>query len=187
MQITELKLDGVKLILPDVFHDDRGFFMESYSAYKYIEKGIDAIFTQDNHSRSFEGVIRGLHFQLNPGQVKLVRVTYGSIFDVVVDVRPDSPTFGQWVGEHLSASNYRQLYIPVGFAHGFCVTSAFADVVYKVNVPYNPEAEKSIAFDDPEIGIKWPDWIINEAHGPIVSARDRSAMSLAEYKNSFLS
>jgi len=181
MQITDLVLDGVKLILPDVFHDDRGLFMEAYNPYTYIAHGISTPFIQDNHSKSREGVVRGLHFQLNPGQVKLVRVVHGIIWDVVVDVRPDSPTFGKWVGEHLSSANYRQMFIPAGFAHGFSVLTPQADVVYKVNVPYNKDAEQSIAFDDPDLNIDW------KVAFPVVSERDRKAMSFAEYRNRLMS
>jgi dTDP-4-dehydrorhamnose 3,5-epimerase len=181
MQVTELGLEGVKLILPDLFHDDRGFFMESYNPYKYIAAGIDTPFIQDNHSQSREGVIRGLHFQLNPWQVKLVRVVQGIIWDVVVDVRPDSPTFGKWVGEHLSSANYRQMFIPAGCAHGFSVLTHYADVVYKVNVPYNSNAEQSIAFDDPELNIDW------KVELPVVSERDRNAMSFDDYKRMLVS
>ncbi|MCB1116429.1 MAG: dTDP-4-dehydrorhamnose 3,5-epimerase [Chlamydiia bacterium] len=167
MKIEDLSLQGVKLISPQVFRDGRGYFLESHQAVKYRALGIDDEFVQDNHSCSGKGVIRGMHFQSKPGQAKLVRVASGQIYDVVVDIRPNSPTFGKWVGTVLDGENHHQLYIPVGFAHGFCVLSDEAHVLYKTSSVYNHETEKGFRFDDPEIGIKWP------VKDPIVSERDQ--------------
>lgn len=178
MQVTELGLDGVKLILPDVFHDNRGYFIEAYNASRYFEAGMRSIFVQDNRSRSFRNVIRGLHFQMNPAQAKLVQVTQGEIWDVVVDIRPKSPTFGKWIAESLSAANYRQLYIPAGFAHGFCAMSDIADIMYKVDSLYTGGG-MAIAFDDPELAIDWP------TKDPIISVNDSNSMSFADYINMF--
>ena len=178
MQVTELGLDGVKLILPDVFHDNRGYFIEAYNASRYFEAGMRSIFVQDNRSRSFRNVIRGLHFQMNPAQAKLVQVTQGEIWDVVVDIRPKSQTFGKWIAESLSAANYRQLYIPAGFAHGFCAMSDIADIMYKVDSLYTGGG-MAIAFDDPELAIDWP------TKDPIISVNDSNSMSFADYINMF--
>jgi dTDP-4-dehydrorhamnose 3,5-epimerase len=167
MQIIETSLPGVLLIEPKVYEDERGFFFESYNARDYAAHGISTEFVQDNHSRSTRGVLRGLHYQVGQGQAKLVRVAVGEVFDVAVDIRRGSPTFGQWVGYRLSAKNRRQLYIPVGFAHGFCALSAQAEFLYKVSSYYAPADERGIIWNDPAIGIAWP---INE---PILSERDR--------------
>lgn len=175
VQVIGLGLGAVSLIIPEVFHDHRGYFMEAYCYHKYCEAGLPTEFTQDNHSHSVKNVIRGLHFQLKPGQVKLVRVVSGEIWDVVVDINPRSPTFGKWIAETLSSDNHKQMLVPIGFAHGFCVLSEQADVIYKVNVPYNPEAEKSIYFDDPTLNITWP------TEYPIISKRDSCAMSFLDY------
>lgn len=156
MEIKELKLEGAKVICPQIFCDNRGFFFESYQEERYREKGIDCPFVQDNHSYSKQGVIRGMHFQSKPGQAKLVRVAHGKIFDVIVDIRPKSPTFGKWEGVYLDAEKHQQLFIPVGFAHGFCVISPEAHVLYKTSTPFNNETEMGFRFDDSEIGIKWP-------------------------------
>lgn len=180
MQVTNLNLDGVKLIEPEIFRDDRGFFMEAYNPSKYINAGISTSFIQDNHSQSHVGVIRGLHFQA--GQIKLVRVVSGIIWDVVVDVRPNSPTFGKWVGRFLSDANYHQMFIPDGFAHGFCALSPTADVVYKVNVPYTPGAEQAIIWNDPELNIDWKTELECVERPTRISERDRNAMSFAEYR-----
>jgi dTDP-4-dehydrorhamnose 3,5-epimerase len=156
MQIEELSLSGVKLIIPRVFHDERGFFLESYNEALYSEAGIGVPFVQDNHSLSSKGTLRGMHFQRRPGQAKLVRVVEGVIFDVVVDIRPDSPTFGKWEGVYLDAKMHQQLFVPVGFAHGFCVVSETAQVLYKVSNRYDPAEEKGFRFDDPQVAIVWP-------------------------------
>src|ERR1039458_4103860 len=137
MQVSDLSLSGVKLVQPRVFRDDRGFFLETFSAIPYAHVGIDVEFVQDNHSRSVQRTLRGLHYQSSPGQAKLVRAATGRIWDVVVDIRPGSSTFGRWEGTVLDAEGHMQIFIPVGFAHGFCVLSEFADVVYKASSPYN--------------------------------------------------
>jgi dTDP-4-dehydrorhamnose 3,5-epimerase len=170
----ETELDGLVLIQPTVFPDDRGFFFESYRAGEYAELGVDAEFVQDNHSRSVLGTVRALHFQIDPGQAKLIRAARGSIFDVAVDLRRDSPTYGEHEVFELNDENALQLYVPIGFAHGFCVTSDIADVVYKVSSYYEGATERGIAFDDPAIGIAWP---VDE---PLVSERDRGNPSLEE-------
>ena len=170
----ETRMDGLVLIEPHVIADDRGFFFETFRADEYAALGIDVPFVQDNHSRSTRGTIRALHFQLRPGQAKLVRAARGAVWDVAVDLRRDSPTYGQYEGFELNDSNARQLFVPVGFAHGFCVTSETADVTYKVSSYYYGATERGIAFDDPGIGIDWP------ASEPLVSDRDRSNPTLAE-------
>jgi len=156
--------------------DDRGFLLESYSRDRYRAAGIDVDFVQDNHSRSKRSTLRGLHYQSDPGQAKLVRVGAGRIFDVVVDLRLDSPTFGQWEGVHLDAEDHAQLLVPVGFAHGFCVLSDFADVLYKVSSVYDSKTERTISWCDPDIAIDWP------VAQPILSERDRDAPTLADYR-----
>ena len=176
MKVTELELSGLRLIEPRVFEDDRGFFLETWSAPKYAAAGIDCSFAQDNHSRSIQGTLRGLHYQSSPGQAKLMRCALGRIFDVAVDIRPDSPTFGQWKGVYLDAASHHQLFIPVGFAHGFCVVSEVAEVLYKVSTPYDAATETGLAWDDPDIGVEWP---VSE---PVLSARDQSAESFAKYR-----
>ncbi len=168
------QLAGPLLISPVAHGDVRGFFTETYRRDAYAAIGVGDEFVQDNHSRSSRGVVRGLHFQLPPGQAKLIRCARGEIFDVVVDIRPDSPTFGSWEGHVLSDENHRQLYCPVGFAHGFCVTSDVADVTYKCSNYYAPEIERGIRFDDPAIGIDWPPGEL------LPSARDAQAPTLAE-------
>ena len=156
MKITPTSIPDVLLIEPDVFADARGFFMESWHAQKYAEQGLDISFVQDNHSRSSRGVLRGLHYQLERPQGKLVRVVSGTVFDVAVDIRKGSPTFGQWEGAELSGDNHRQLYVPPGFAHGFCVLSESADFLYKCTDFYAPQDEHGILWNDPDIGIDWP-------------------------------
>lgn len=156
MKITPTVIKDVLLIEPDVFGDSRGFFMESWHAKKFAELGLDVDFVQDNHSRSAKGVLRGLHYQLENPQGKLVRVVSGAVFDVAVDVRKGSPSFGQWVGVELSGENHRQLYVPQGFAHGFCVLSESADFLYKCTDFYSPEHECGILWNDPDIAIDWP-------------------------------
>lgn len=168
MNVIETKLNGVVIIEPKVHADNRGFFMESYSQERFKQQGINNIFIQDNHSLSVEvGVIRGLHYQLDPkAQTKLVRVSVGAIFDVVVDIRRSSPTFGQWVGVTLSENNKRQLLVPRGFAHGFCTIVPNTQVIYKVDEYYSPENDRGILWNDPVIGIDWP------ISNPILSEKD---------------
>ncbi len=167
MRIVPAAIPEVLIIEPDVHVDGRGFFLESYHADRYRAHGIIDPFVQDNHSRSLAGTLRGLHLQIRHPQGKLVRAIEGEIFDVAVDVRRGSPTFGQWVGVTLSAGNFRQCYIPPGFAHGFCVVSAVAQVEYKCTDVYDPSAEIGVAWNDPALAITWP---IGE---PLLSARDR--------------
>lgn len=167
MNLIPTSLPGVLIIEPRVFRDERGFFLETYHARRYHEAGLDATFVQDNHSRSTRGTLRGLHWQAERPQGKLVRVLLGEIYDVAVDIRPDSPTFGKWVGFTLSADNFRQAWIPPGFAHGFCVTSEVAEVEYKCTDFYDPASERGLIWNDPEVGIEWP------IQDPILSLRDR--------------
>ncbi|MEX0992738.1 MAG: dTDP-4-dehydrorhamnose 3,5-epimerase [Solirubrobacterales bacterium] len=164
----ETRLDGLVLVEPTSFGDDRGFFLETYRRDEYAKLGIDVEFVQDNHSRSGRGAVRGLHFQIAPGQAKLVRTARGAIYDVALDLRKDSATFGEWEAVALTDDNHRQLFVPAGFAHGFCVTSEIADVTYKVSNYYDSATERGIAFDDPALAIPWP------ADDPVVSSRDRS-------------
>ena len=170
----ETKLDGLALIEPQVFGDERGFLLESFSAAEWAKFGVDVEFVQDNHSRSRRGILRGLHFQTQPGQAKLVRCSRGRIWDVAVDLRRGSTTYGQWEGYELDDVAHRQLFVPVGFAHGFCVLSDEADVNYKVSSYYDPETEAGIVWDDPDVGVAWP------IADPETSERDRSAPKLAE-------
>jgi dTDP-4-dehydrorhamnose 3,5-epimerase len=167
-------IPGVVVIEPDVHQDSRGFFLETYHADKYRAGGISDVFVQDNQSRSAGGTLRGLHLQLQRPQGKLIRVIEGEIFDVAVDVRRGSPTFGRWVGVTLSADNFRQCYIPKGFAHGFAVVSAVAQVEYKCTDIYDAASEIGIAWDDPAIGISWP------VSTPVLSDRDRRHPRLAD-------
>jgi dTDP-4-dehydrorhamnose 3,5-epimerase len=166
MKIVPTELDGVQIIEPDVFADERGFFMESYQSRRYREAGIEAEFVQDNISRSVRNTLRGLHYQHPNGQAKLVQVLEGEIYDVAVDIRRGSPTFGRWVEVILSDRNRRQFYIPAGFAHGFCVLSTNALFLYKCGDFYAPEAEGGICWDDPDLAIPWP------VQSPILSRRD---------------
>jgi len=170
----QTRLDGLVLLEPDVHGDERGFLVETFSAPAWREFGVEAEFVQDNHSRSSAGILRGLHFQTRPGQAKLVRCLRGRIWDVAVDLRRDSPSYGRWEGHELDDELHRQLFIPVGFAHGFCVLSEVADVHYKLSSLYDPATEASIAWDDAEIGIEWP------VSDPRISERDRTAPRLAE-------
>jgi dTDP-4-dehydrorhamnose 3,5-epimerase len=174
VRVVHSDIPDVLIIEPRVYHDGRGFFLETYHADRYREHGIDDPFAQDNHSRSVGGTLRGLHLQLQRPQGKLIRVIEGEIFDVAVDVRRGSPTFGRWVGVTLSAENFRQCYVPPGFAHGFCVVSVAAQVEYKCTELYDPDSEVGIAWNDPSIGIRWP---IGE---PQLSERDRHNPTLAE-------
>ncbi len=176
MKIRQTAIPEVLLIEPQVFGDTRGFFMESFQVKRYTEMGIPGPFVQDNHSRSSKGVLRGLHFQKQYPQGKLVAVSSGIIFDVAVDVRKNSPTFGQWVGAILTADNHHQLYVPPGFAHGFCVLSDSADFHYKCTDYYHPEDEGSVRWDDPDIDVLWP--VIH----PILSDKDANAPFLKDLK-----
>jgi dTDP-4-dehydrorhamnose 3,5-epimerase len=173
MQKLSTTLKGPMLLAPVVHGDDRGFFLEAYRSGTLGDLGIEDEFVQDNHSRSRRRIVRGMHYQ--PGQAKLVRCVRGAIFDVVVDIRAGSPQFGQWEGFVLDDREHHQLYCPNGFAHGFCVLSEMADVVYKVSSFYDPATESGFAFDDPAIGIEWPD-----REELVASARDREAPTLAQ-------
>jgi dTDP-4-dehydrorhamnose 3,5-epimerase len=173
MRRLDTRLEGPVLIEPVVHGDARGFFQETYRRAAFGELGIHDEFVQDNHSRSRLGVLRGMHFQ--PGQAKLVRCSRGAILDVIVDIRPASPSFGSWEGVQLDDDEHLQLYVPDGFAHGFCVVSEVADVVYKVSTYYDPAAESGFRFDDPEVGIEWPSDIELQ-----ISPRDREAPLLRE-------
>jgi dTDP-4-dehydrorhamnose 3,5-epimerase len=174
MRRLETRLDGPILIEPVVHGDSRGFFHETYRANVFAELGILDDFVQDNHSRSKLGIVRGMHFQVGDGMAKLVRCARGAVVDVVVDLRRGSPTFGQWEAFELDDENLHQLYCPVGFAHGFCVTSDMADVIYKCSAYYDESIERGIKYDDPEIGIRWPDVEL------IPSERDAAAPRLSE-------
>ncbi|MCA8242072.1 dTDP-4-dehydrorhamnose 3,5-epimerase [Burkholderia sp. AU32262] len=176
IEVKATAIPDVKLIVPRVFGDARGFFLESFNAREFSEKlGVDAPFVQDNHSRSTKGVLRGLHYQIQHAQGKLVRVVDGEVFDVAVDIRKSSPTFGKWVGAILSASNFHQFWIPPGFAHGFVVLSETADFQYKTTDYWYPEHERSIAWNDPEIGIEWP-----IDFQPTLAAKDVAGRYLSE-------
>ena len=175
--VTPSRLEGVLVVDTDFFRDDRGFFIENYHQQRFGEHGLTATFVQDNHSRSAEGVLRGMHYQdLSAPMGKLVRCTRGAILDVAIDLRVGSPTFGEWVAEELTEDNMRQLYCPPGFGHGFLTLSDSADVQYKCTGFYTPSAEGSVAWNDPEIGVRWP----NPA--PRLSQKDAVAPSLAEYR-----
>jgi len=174
MEIENLALPGVKRIKMQRFVDHRGFFQELFVQSRFADKGMDTPFVQDNHSFSKYGTLRGMHFQRFPGQAKLISVLYGTIYDVVVDIRRDSPTFKQWLGLYLDAAKAEQLFVPVGYAHGFCVVSEEAHVCYKISSPYNPEEEKGFRYDDPEVGILWP----QEAR--LLSEKDRLSPLLCE-------
>jgi dTDP-4-dehydrorhamnose 3,5-epimerase len=173
VRFSATTLPGVLMIEPDLHRDDRGFFLETYHAEKYRAAGIDGPFLQDNHSHSTAGTLRGLHLQLRRPQGKLIRAIEGEIFDVAVDVRVGSPTFGRWCGVTLSAENFRQCYVPPGFAHGFCVVSLVAQVEYKCTDVYDPATEIGVAWNDPAIGIAWP------VQQPMLSSRDREHPPLA--------
>ena len=172
MKITETSIPDVKLIEPKVFGDERGFFMETWNEKAFREAGITASFVQDNHSRSVKNTLRGLHYQIKQPQGKLVRVTRGEVFDVAVDLRANSPTFGQWIGEYLSEENKRMLWVPPGFAHGFLVTSETADFQYKCSDFYAPQHERSIHWGDSDLGISWP---LETGVSPLTSQKDEQA------------
>ncbi len=183
MNIIETVLPGVLIIEPKVFGDARGFFLETFHKQRYGEADIPGQgleFVQDNHSRSRKGVLRGLHFQLENPQGKLVSAGTGAVFDVAADVNPDSPTYGQWVGVELSEENHRQLWIPPGYAHGFCVLSDIADFQYKCTALYHPESDGGVLWNDPVLAIDWP--IVN----PILSEKDKALPKLSEAKRSQL-
>ncbi|HVA67807.1 MAG TPA: dTDP-4-dehydrorhamnose 3,5-epimerase [Candidatus Binataceae bacterium] len=173
MNFVATALSGVTIVEPDVFPDERGFFLETWRADKYARGGIEARFVQDNHSRSACGTIRALHAQRARSQGKLVRVIAGTILDVVADIRRGSPTWLKWIAVELSAGNFRQIYVPPGFAHGICITSEFAEVEYKCTDYYDPDDELRIAWNDREIGVQWP------VREPILSPKDRAAPPLA--------
>ena len=173
MQIINTSIPETFIIEPKVFGDERGFFMETYQAKKFLDFGITSDFVQDNHSGSGRGILRGLHYQIQHAQGKLVRVVSGSVFDVAVDIRKSSPTYGKWVGTTLSAENKYMFWIPAGFAHGFYVTSDWADIIYKATAYYAPEWERSILWNDPDIGITWP--LLNNTP-PILSSKDVNAL-----------
>ncbi len=172
MNVETTALPGVVVITPDVFRDARGFFLESWSREKYTAAGIGADFVQDNHSRSARGVLRGLHLQWRRPQAKLVRALAGSVFDMVVDVRRHSPTFGVSVGVELSADNFRQIFVPAGYAHGFCVTSDEAQIEYKVDAPWDPQGELTVLWNDAVLGLAWP------VEAPILSPKDAAGLTV---------
>ena len=178
MKVIDTRIPDVKIIEPNVFGDERGFFMETWNQKQFEElvTGKPTQFVQDNHSKSKKGILRGLHYQTENTQGKLVRVVSGEVFDVAVDIRKDSPTFGQWVGEYLSAKNNRQLWVPEGFAHGFYVTSDEAEFVYKCTNYYDPSSEISIKWNDKCLGVEWP---IRES--PLLSIKDCNARTLSEF------
>ena len=176
ISVSQTKLDGVVLIDTDFFRDERGFFIEAWHAGRFREYGLPDAFVQDNHSRSASKVLRGLHYQdMTAPMGKLVRCTLGVVFDVAVDLRIGSPTFGEWVGAELTAENMRQIWVPAGFAHAFATLSNFAEVQYKCTGFYTPSSEGTVAWDDPDVGIDWP------FEDPVLSGRDQSGMSLKQY------
>lgn len=177
MKFLPTQIPDVIIIEPKVFADERGFFLESYQKMRFAQEGITADFVQDNHSKSRQGTLRGLHYQMRQPQGKLVRVIAGEIFDVAVDIRRNSPTFGKWVGDYLSAENKRMIWVPAGFAHGFYVTSPEAEVIYKATDYYAPQWERTLAWNDPAIGI---DWHLTGNLPPILSAKDAAGSLLAE-------
>lgn len=180
MKFIPTKIADVILIEPDVFGDERGFFMETWHQGKFADAGINATFVQDNHSKSRQGILRGLHYQMHQPQGKLVRVIAGEVFDVAVDLRRSSPTFGKWTGETLSAYNKQMLWVPPGFAHGFYVLSEYAEFTYKCTDFYAPEHERSIRWDDSDIGIQWP---LIDNNAPVLSEKDAAGIPFkdAEY------
>lgn len=177
MQIIDTALDGVKILEPKVFGDERGFFLESWNQQAFADNGLPTQFVQDNHSRSQQGVLRGLHYQIKNPQGKLVRVTQGEVFDVAVDMRKSSATFGQWVGVSLSESNQRQLWVPPGFAHGFYVVSASADFQYKCTDYYAPEHERSLLWNDSTVGVEWP---VDAGMEPVLAAKDSAGLAFGQ-------
>jgi dTDP-4-dehydrorhamnose 3,5-epimerase len=174
MRVLPTEIPGVRWIEPRVHHDSRGFFLETFQQDRYRALGIAAIFFQDNHSRSMRGILRGLHYQLRQPQGKLCYVARGEVFDVIVDLRSKSPTFGAWAGMHLNDANHSQIYVPPGLAHGFCVLSDWADFIYKCETPFDPEDQHTLAWNDPEIEIQWP------IESPILSDKDRQGLSFSQ-------
>jgi dTDP-4-dehydrorhamnose 3,5-epimerase len=177
MDFFQTDIPGIIVIKPRVFEDSRGFFMETYQSQKFSEAGIDSNFVQDNHSRSTQFTLRGLHYQIRHAQGKLVRVVVGEIYDVAVDIRRSSPTFGKWIGIFLSAREKRQLWVPTGFAHGFYVVSEWAEVLYKATDTYDPQAERCIKWDDPQLNITWP---IAPGTSPVLSPKDLAGTPFKE-------
>jgi dTDP-4-dehydrorhamnose 3,5-epimerase len=182
MEALKTPLDGLLILKPKVFRDDRGWFLESYNRATFVAAGIHETFAQDNHSSSVKGTLRGLHFQTHPGQAKLIRCTRGSVWDVAVDIRPSSPTFGRHFGAELDEATGHQIFIPVGFAHGFLVLSDQAEVQYKCSNVYNAATESGIQWDDPELAVAWP----LDGQSPIISDRDRKNQSFADFKKKLL-
>ena len=179
MQIESRHLDGVVVLQPEVWEDERGFFVEVFRADQFAALGLPTEWVQDNHSRSKRGVLRGLHFQYEPAMSKLMRVTVGSAWLVAVDIRTSSPTFGRWYGREVSAENKLQIWAPPGFARGFCVLSEFAEIQYRCTAIYNPKGEGAIRWNDPDIGITWP------VTSPTLSPRDATAPTLTEWRGTF--
>ncbi|WP_372811200.1 dTDP-4-dehydrorhamnose 3,5-epimerase [Litorivivens sp.] len=177
MNVIKTPIDGLLVIEPKVFGDERGFFMETWQAGRYEEAGVTGVFVQDNHSRSRQGILRGLHYQIQNPQGKLVRVTEGEVFDVAVDLRRQSVTFGQWYGVRLSGTNHRQFWVPPGFAHGFYVLSESADFLYKCTDYYAPEHERCLRWDDPSVAIDWP---LVDGVAPCLSDKDAAGALLAD-------
>ena len=177
MQVVETNIPDVKIIEPKVFGDDRGFFLETFRMDWFKKECADVDFVQDNHSKSRQGILRGLHYQMQKTQGKLVRVVSGEVFDVAVDMRKNSPNYGQWVGVMLSEENKRQLWVPAGFAHGFYVTSESAEFVYKCTDYYHPESEISVKYNDAELGIKWP--LVN-GEKPLLSSKDEAGLAFVD-------
>ena len=175
VKIESTHLGEVVIVAPEVFEDERGFFMEIYRADQFKMLGLPSAFVQDNHSRSKQGVLRGLHLQYDPPMGKIMRVTYGRAFLVAVDLRKGSPTFAKWYGTELSAENKKQMWAPASFARGFCVLSDWAEIQYKVTALYNPKTDIAIRFDDPDIGVQWP------ISNPQISERDRNAIPLSQW------
>ena len=180
MRVIETTLAGVRILELAVFRDDRGFFLETWRADRFAAAGIPDLFVQDNYSRSARGTLRGLHWQWRKPQAKLVRVVSGSIFDVVVDVRRASPSFGRWLGFEMSADRFTQLYVPVGFAHGFCATSEVADVEYRCSDVYDPQGEAGLIWNDPGVGVDWP------IRSPLLSAKDAAYPPLSPDRSDLL-
>jgi dTDP-4-dehydrorhamnose 3,5-epimerase len=177
MNVTRAAITDVLVIEPKVYQDDRGFFFEVFQAKRYAEHGVAAVMVQDNHSGSRQGVLRGLHYQIGRPQGKLIRVVAGDIFDVAVDLRRSSATFGRWVGYRLSSANRRQMWIPPGFAHGFYVLSDWAEVTYKVDEFYSPQDERTLLWNDPTLAIDWP---LTNGQAPLLSGKDARGLPLAE-------
>lgn len=177
MQFSSTKLTGVILVEPKVFEDERGFIFESYHAQRFAENGLSLNFCQDNHSRSKKGALRGIHYQIRQAQGKLVRVVIGEIYDVAVDLRKSSPTFGQWMGMNLSAENKKQLYVPPGFGHGFYVVSEWAEVLYKATDYYAPQWERTLLWNDPDVNIEWP---VSPGEEPILSPKDAAGIPFGQ-------